>query len=705
MTCSACRRYSTVKVVAVILMMLLGAAGGFAADEPFTAPANWGGTGLMEIPTARVIRENSYRIGFSQVEPYRYYYGAISPLKGLEIDGRLTETLVSIDQPGTNWEGYGNYKDKAVDVKYQMVEEGKYSPALAIGIMDPHGTRLYASQYIVASKQLYPFDFTLGLGNGRFGRRPLPAQGEGISIEMLSDPRGWRADTQFFGGIQFVPSDRYAFMVEYSPIRYHEETRDPALRGGYFGEAVPSPYNFGFRYNFYNWAELTLSWQRGNQWGVNVSMPFEIGKPMIPIYAPRYREHPEIALMAVERRMLFGLGLAGFSSIGITLTGGDLTVDLQNNRFFYNARGVQEALLTIAPMVRDHNAAVKDGRIDSILIIVKENGVPLYSYRTGAEDLLEYAAERLSDGEFHSLATIDTGYAALPEGRKEMTPGYVIGYKPQVQLFLNDPSGFWKGKVGISLWASYPVRAGGSLVAGAAFYPFANVETVNEPLSIPVRTDIVNYLKNKALFERLLFNQVARLPGTSVFAKITAGILETQYAGLDLEAAMPTLGGRLLLGLGGSVVKKRDPDNPLRLAENTVKEYYKTAFFNTRLNFPQSDIALDVKYGMFLAGDKGARITLSKFINGVTLSAWYSVTDTSIFADSDNRGYHDKGIAVSIPIRLFTGKESRAVYGQAISPWTRDVAQDIDHFTGLFDLIGRDTDVFLGKNLDKSKYH
>ncbi|MBW6484677.1 MAG: YjbH domain-containing protein [Syntrophobacterales bacterium] len=693
------------KVFGALLMLFIGAAAGFAADEPFTAPANWGGTGLMEIPSARVLRENSYRIGFSQVEPYRYYYGAISPLPGLEIDGRMTETMVSIDKPGTNWEGYGNYKDKAVDVKYQFVAEGKYSPALAVGIMDPHGTRLYASQYIVASKQLYPFDFTLGFGNGRFGKRPLPAQGEGIRVEMLQDRQGWLSDSQFFGGIQFAPSDRYAFMVEYSPIRYHEQAGDPALRGGYFSEAVPSPYNFGFRYNFYNWADLTLSWQRGNQWGVNVSMPFEIGKPMIPIYAPRYKEHPEIALMDVERRMLFGLGLSGFSSIGITLSGGDLTIDLENNRFFYNARGVQEALFTIAPMVREHNASGKNGRIDSILIIVKENGVPLYSYRTGAEDLLEYAAERLSDGEFHSLATIDTGYVALPEGRKELTPGYVIGYKPQVQLFLNDPSGFWKGKVGLSLWASYPVRAGGSLVAGAALYPFANVETVNEPLSIPVRTDIVNYLKNKALFERFLFNQVERIPGTSVYAKITAGILEMQYAGLDAEAALPTLGGRLLLGLGGSLVKKRDPDNPLKLAENTVKEYYKTAFFNTRLNFPQSDIALDVKYGMFLAGDKGAKITLSKFINGVTLSAWYSVTDTKIFADSDNRGYHDKGIAVSIPIRLFTGKESRAVYGQAISPWTRDVAQDIDHFTSLFDLIGRNTDVFLGKTLDKNKYH
>ncbi|MCK5506167.1 MAG: YjbH domain-containing protein, partial [Thermodesulfovibrionia bacterium] len=49
----------------------------YASDEPFTYPSNWGGTGLLEIPTARVIRENSFRLGISQIKPYRYYYGVL----------------------------------------------------------------------------------------------------------------------------------------------------------------------------------------------------------------------------------------------------------------------------------------------------------------------------------------------------------------------------------------------------------------------------------------------------------------------------------------------------------------------------------------------------------------------------------------------------------------------------------------------------
>ncbi len=77
--------YPLILTIFCILLTLLPicTTSAFAGDDPFTYPSNWGGTGLMEIPTARIMRENSYRLGVSQVRPYRYYYGAISPLKGL----------------------------------------------------------------------------------------------------------------------------------------------------------------------------------------------------------------------------------------------------------------------------------------------------------------------------------------------------------------------------------------------------------------------------------------------------------------------------------------------------------------------------------------------------------------------------------------------------------------------------------------------
>ena len=100
--------------LALLLFPLFSPSIALAGDAPFIGPSNSGFTGLMETPTARVMRENSYRIGFGQVEPYRYYYGAVSPLKGLEFNLRITEIIdVSAFDPDTG----GNYRDKAVDVK------------------------------------------------------------------------------------------------------------------------------------------------------------------------------------------------------------------------------------------------------------------------------------------------------------------------------------------------------------------------------------------------------------------------------------------------------------------------------------------------------------------------------------------------------------------------------------------------------------
>ena len=209
---------------------------------------------------------------------------------------------------------------------------------------------------------------------------------------------------------------------------------------------------------------------------------------------------------------------------------------------------------------------------------------------------------------------------------------------------------------------------------------------------------VVDFLDKKVLFARLLLNHVDRIPKSNFFTSVSAGYLEMQYAGVDAEIATHLWGGRVLLGLSGSAVKKRDPDNPSTLKENTAKDIYTTAFLNTRLNFPAPDIALDIKLGRFLAGDVGAKLTVSKFIRSVTLSAWYSFTDMSIFNDQHNRDYHDKGIAVSIPIRLMKGRDSRSTYRHAISPWTRDVAQDISHYRSLFNLIGRNVPVLLEKD-------
>jgi len=659
----------------------------FAGDEPFTYPANWGGTGLMEIPTARVIKENSYRLGGGQVKPYRYYYGAISPLKGLEVDGRITEVL-GVSSGLVNQK---NYKDKAIDLKYQFVSEDKYMPALAIGIMDPHGTRIYPSQYIVASKQIYPFDFTIGFGNGRFGKKPLISRTENVRIEMITDTTSWLTDSQVFWGVQFAPSEKYAMMFEYSPIRFNEQKNDPA-QTKYFRDPVASKYNFGLRYRPTKWSEIDLSYQRGNQVGINLSTAFDIGKPLIPIYDRPYREKTVDRRSPTEVRLAKALYYSGFSNIGVTVIDNELWIEAQNDKYLYPARAIGIIIKTLADVDPDS--------IDKIHIVLEENGVPMVEFVTARADIIDLYAEEMTLNEFVSLSGVNPDIAKIPNVGIKFKKLFDYGIKPSFEAFLNDPSGFFRYRLGGFGWIGYHPWTGASLITGIAAFPLNNITTTNKPLSIPVRSDVVDYKKKKIVLNRLMLDQVTKITPV-LFGKVSAGFLETQYAGIDGEAAISILDGRILIGVSGSAVKKRDPDNMLKLKSDDVKDIYTTAFLNTRLNIPETEMAIDIKAGRFLAGDNGARITVSKFINGVRIWAWYSATDTSVFKDDFNKGYHDKGIGVSIPINLFKGTDSRTAYDFALSPWTRDTGQDIDHFSTLFDFIGRTTKIFLDKDSQK----
>lgn len=665
-------------------------------DINFNSAANWGGTGLLEIPNARTLSYGEYRVGVTQVEPYRYYFGALSPYKGLELQGTVTEILdTKVEDKSNVWSNYGNYKDKAAGLKYKITEEGKWLPSIAVGVYDPHGTRLYASQYVVASKQIYPFDFTLGFGNGRFGKRPLEsiseeAGGGTIKIEMLTDPKKWLDEGQFFYGIQFSPTKNFSLMAEYAPIKY-ESLREPAVK--YYKNGVKSNVNYAIRYSPYDWVDIKGSFQRGEELGVQVSFKFNIGEPMIPIYHKPYIESDEMRLKPLEKRVIYALSQIGFIDISVDITKYAIFLELENNRYFYIEDAIENLLETLHKILPDN--------IEYFNILFTKNRIPSFRIELERSTFDDYINERIDYDTFYNLSKFDLDVVKVSFGHKTASNRFIYGLKPSFGAFLNDPSGFFKYRIGLKGWIGYKFTTGGTFVTSLETFPINNISSINQPLSIPVRSDIVDFKDNKIWLGSMMIDKIDKYSG-NLYTRYSFGILETQFAGIDMEVAKPFLGGRVLLGLNSSIVKKRDSENFFRLKDNPQKEYYKTLFFNTRFNFPTNEVAIDLQNGYFLAGDKGTKITISKTIKGVVLSAWYSYTNTDVFKDNINRNYHDKGIAVSIPLRIFKGADSKTSYSFALSPWTRDVAQDIAHYNPLFNYIGRDLKIFVDKMSNKN---
>ncbi|MCL1925708.1 MAG: YjbH domain-containing protein [Syntrophorhabdaceae bacterium] len=676
-------------VLAALITAALLATASFTAparagDEPFIGASNFGLTGIFETPTARVLPENRYRFGVTAANPYNYYWGTIGLFDRLEVNGLVTEVR---GVPGFTDIGnrYGNFKDRSFDFKLQIVKEGKYLPAIAIAVTDPHGTRLYGSQSIVASKQIYPFDFTIGMGNGRLGKEPLTESGEGFRMEMFSHPKSWWRNAQLFGGIQLKATDWLILAAEYSPVHYERHTRDPA-QPKHFTKPVSSNINFGLRLKPFRQGEIDISWQRGEQLTVGGALQFDIGRPILPIHDPPYREPEKLRQHPLADRITEALLSVGFSDIGVEGDDFFLRIDAQNNRYFFTPGAAKALLDAVAPILPP--------KYEYIRVRFKENGIPVSEFITTAAALEELKEERISRERFFEVSSFRTEFIGNPIPRTQGRRWYKLEVAPALNMYLNDPSRFFSYRFGAAANLDIYPWKGGSVVAGVEAYPANNIDSTVQPLSIPVRSDIALYKKEKLAPARLMFEQIIKAD-MPAYARAAAGYLEIEYAGLDAEIAVPMFRGRLIAGAGGSLVRKRSPDNPFEFSGN---QWYKTAFISGRLNIPEANLWFDIKGGRFLAGDWGARFSLSKFICGVTLTAWYSVTDTSVFSDPHNRGYHDKGVSVTIPIRLFIGHDSRTAYRFGISPWTRDAGQDIEHYRTLPDYIGRNTDILLDKD-------
>ncbi|MDP2725603.1 MAG: YjbH domain-containing protein, partial [Syntrophales bacterium] len=381
---------------------------------------------------------------------------------------------------------------------------------------------------------------------------------------------------------------------------------------------VPSKYNFGVRWQPWEWLKTDLSWQRGDQLGVNVSVAFDMGVPLIPLYDHPYKEKTEYRLHPWEERIARGLEASGFSDIVLRKDGDKLAVEARNEKYYYTPRAMAVMLRVVAEL--------SPTEVKEIRLIITNMGITLVSLTCLREDAVMYNAEKLTAGEFLSASDMDTKISEGLPGKKLYREWWDYGISPSFRMFLNDPSGFFKYRFGIRGWVSLYPWTGASLITGLEFYPLNTVSTSNAPLSEPVRSDIVPYQQNKAVLGILMGEQIKKFP-REIYARLAAGILEIQYAGLDGEVAMPLFGGRLMAGFSGSAVKKRDPDQVFGFKDNDFKSVYKTAFFNTRLNLPEIEAAIDLRTGQFLAGDRGTRLTLSKFFNGVILSAWYSLTD------------------------------------------------------------------------------
>ena len=131
--------------------------------------SNYGITGILAMPNARLMDEGSMKIGFSSSYPNEFTYISATPFSWLEASYKYTEQKNLLYGP-YSYSNNQTFKDKGFDLKIRLLEESYYAPEVAIGWNDLAGTGRFSAEYIAATKRIKSADITVGYGWGALGQ-------------------------------------------------------------------------------------------------------------------------------------------------------------------------------------------------------------------------------------------------------------------------------------------------------------------------------------------------------------------------------------------------------------------------------------------------------------------------------------------------------------------------------------------------------
>lgn len=289
------RRNSRRVVVCVVFSgAVLLCAPASAADNvlDLPSPSNYGGAGLLDTRTARFFPDGYFNFTAALTAPDSKYSLTFQALPWAELTFRY------LDDP--KYVGGGAFF-RNFDMKFRLSHETEFWPEIAVGVQDFIGQRQNGAEYFVASKRWGDFDFSLGLGWGRFGSRGTFENPFGLINRSFlvrppsSNPQGGGIlfntffhgpDAGLFGGVEYnTPIRNLKFKVEYSSDTWPDDI------GNY-----RFPVNAGFSYRPLNWLDIGLSVMHGHYLGLRISALMDAKTDAFPTRIdapPRFRARPE----------------------------------------------------------------------------------------------------------------------------------------------------------------------------------------------------------------------------------------------------------------------------------------------------------------------------------------------------------------------------------------------------------------------------
>ena len=672
---------ATLLPVAAVALGCLSA--GVSAQNSQAPSLNmFGTTGLIDMPSAE--SQPDSELGFAVTSLARTTRTALTFQLHPRISGTFRYARIK------NWRNGVNLFDRSFDVQFRVLNEGRYLPAVAIGLRDFLGTGVYSSQYLVATKNIGEnVKVTAGLGWGRLsGSRNF----QRINFGLGGKPnfKSWfRGDIGYFGGVEWqTPIKGLRFKAEYSPDKYVDENL-----------VQKSPFNFGVSYTTARNMQFSAYYMHGSQIGLMFSTSLnpkrnrKLYRPQ-PQKAPiRVRIRPENSLNVLAPNSFAGptgkqtnqqyssrlqkvLDPRAVGIIYANYSDNSAELRIANRKFHLPGQAVEHTMRAMSQVLPDN--------IEQFSVVILENGLPISKVSTKRSDL-----ETISTKPHLSFASIATVGA---EGPLSDDSVLVQGVYPRVTSYLRpfikphmfDPDDPFRLDVRLGWNTVYNISPGFSISSEVSMKLLGNLDNNrrgSNSVIQRVRTDMDKYQRNSNFtIDRLTVDYLTKF-SPDVYARFSGGFFETMYGGVSAEVLWKPTHSRLALGAEINWVKQRDFNQRLGFRDYSTVTGHVSAYWDMGNSY-----YAQVDVGRYLAKDWGATLTVERvFDNGWRIGAFATLTTVS-FKDF-GEGSFDKGIRITVPFAWLAGQPTRRRHRVVLRSITRDGGARVDVPNRLYELV------------------
>lgn len=633
------------------------------------SPTLQGVLGFNTVPSARMDDAGTIRTGLSRAKPYTHVFAGAQFSDSIYISFRQSMASAHIGERAE--ELY-----PGVDAKIRLRPEGKFWPAIAIGIDSAIGKPELGGEYITLSKQYKKLDFTGGIGWGQYGqnskfKNPLRHLRKNTSREHnihkdFNTPSAWFSSDSIglFAGVEYdLPIDGSSLKLDYSSGGRREDLANTESYSN-----TPS-WGISISYTPKPWINAQIGMQNGDAVMARINLQTNLN-----LLRRQKTSTPDIT--ALKKKISKAKNENNIIQIDTPLSPENLSTPAQYNAILRNLSKDSISTLnqvTITPFtlgLKDPSLTLLGQSVDKLANNLPVSSEELWKNAVFTIDRSDKLHDKKSKAPT-SAHIIDAYYISFENKFSLAEPDNTIGYRSS--LLTHVRSRPFAGYLSL-----------GSALRLNLFDNQSNIEHDREGSDAPIHSNNASYSNARFLLENLYFAATKSIT-LELHTLVTTGYIDENYFGAGTEVLYRPSFSNFAFGAEHWIANRRDPESManLKLTSQIDESYFIKAWYD----LPDNDVTLNASYGKFLNGDTGGTFgALKKFKNGVRLSGEVRISD---YGDKDATGhwlqtYHS--LRVSIPLGGVSFLPQGSTSITEIHPFSRDNAQTINAPHRLYDL-------------------